>query len=144
MGMQSVLSIFGRGLSEDSVRSNWPSRYSDAILALYGTETDPGGGLSAHIESTYDREHEAFLPALLRSIPGATLVVLTQMNDTTDSGAAWGYRNRGEEVEYLGKVRGEEGGFGRDVVDHYETEYDVRIWTLWEAFDYRFARDSEE
>ena len=143
MGMQSVLSVFGRGLSADSVRSNWPSRYEDAMRTLYGREEDPGDGIYAHIESTYDRDHEEFLPALLRAIPGATIVVLTQMNDTTDSGAAWGYRARSDGIEFLGTVRGEERRFGRDVVEHYETEYDVRVWTLWEVFDYGFARDTD-
>ena len=144
MGMHSVLSVFGRDLSADSVRSNWPDRYADALETVYDREEEPGDGIYAYVESTYDRDHEEFLPALLRSIPGATIVVLTQMNNTTDCGCAWGYRKRGDEIEYLGKVRGEEGGLGRDAVDHYETKHNVRIWTLWEAFDYGFDRDTAE
>ncbi|WP_436347568.1 hypothetical protein [Natronorubrum sp. FCH18a] len=143
MGMHSILSVFGEELSEDVVRSNWPDRYADALQTIYDEE-NPGDGIYAYVESTYDREHDVFLPDVLRAIPGATLVVLTQMNNTTDSGSAWGYRKDGPAVEFLGTVRGKEARFGRDVVEHYETEYGVRIWTLWEAFDYRFARKTDE
>lgn len=143
MGMQSVLSFFGSDLTTELVRSNWPDAYSDAIIALYDGSERPGDGMYAHIESTYDREHETFLPALLRAIPGASIVVLTQMNDTTDSGGAWGYRADGDDVAYLGTVSGEEAAFGRDVVSHYEDEYGIRVWTLWEVFDYGFIYDTE-
>ncbi|WP_247731393.1 hypothetical protein [Halovivax limisalsi] len=138
MGMQSVLSVFGSELSKETVGSNWPDAYSDAIIALYDANERPGDGIYVHIESTYDRDHETFVPAVLEAVPGTTIAVLTQMNDTTDSGAAWGYRDTGDEVAYLGKIRGEEAEFGRDVVSHYESTYGIRVWTLWDVFEYDF------
>lgn len=144
MGMHSVLSLFGRELSEAAVKTNWPEEYRDAIKSIYGTEEKPGEGIYSYIESTYDTNHEEFLPAILKSIPTSEFVVLTQMNNTTDSGVAWGYRKSEGVVEYLGEIHGEEANFGRDVVEQYKSEYGVRIWTLWEVFDYSFARDPEE
>jgi len=143
MGMHSVLSLFGRELSEATVRTNWPEKYRDGIKSIYGTEEKPGEGIYLYIESTYDTDHEEFLPAILNSIPTSEFAVLTQMNNTTDSGVAWGYRKSESVVEYLGEIHGEEANFGRDVVEEYKSEYGIRIWTLWEVFDYSFARAPE-
>lgn len=129
MGLHTILTLVGDELTAETVEQSWPTDYADRDPDVYSH----GEFIYVYIEPPYDKD--GFVADVLNRFPEIERAVLAFSHSTTDDGSALLYeRTANGTVALTDEMNGEQGAHARDVIEYFEQEYEIQIWTHYEAW----------